>query len=60
MFIKATLKDSVKVKMQSVSLFLDIIKVADFHWNNADVSKTEGLRDLIYLFFGSLDKAKAT
>ena len=60
MFIKATLKDSVKVKMQSVSLFLDIIKVADFHWNNADVSKTEGLRDLTYLFFGSLDKAKAT
>ena len=39
--------------MQSVSVFLDINKVADFPGKNADVSRTYGLCHMIYIFFGS-------
>ena len=43
--------------MQSVSVFLDISKCAGFRWKNADVSRTEGVCHVIYIFFGSsLDK----
>ena len=40
--------------MESISLFLDITKVDDFLWKNADISKTQRsvLGDL-YIFFGS-------
>ena len=39
--------------MQPISIFLDIEKVADLRLKNADVSRTEGLRHVIYIFFGS-------
>ena len=38
--------------MQSTSVFLDITKVADFRWKNADVSITQGVFHVIYIFFG--------
>ena len=39
--------------MQSLSVFRDITKVADFRWKNADVSRTQGVCHTIYAFFGS-------
>ena len=39
--------------MKSLSVFLDITKVADFQWENADVSRTQGVCHVIYIFFGS-------
>ena len=39
--------------MQSISVFLDITKVADFRWKNADDSRTQGVCHVIYIFFGS-------
>ena len=39
--------------MQFISVFLDIAKLADFQWKNADVSKTQGLCHAINVFFGS-------
>ena len=35
-------------------MFLDITKVAECQWKNADVSKTHGKCDEIYIFFESL------
>ena len=34
------------MKMQSISLFLDITKSADFWWKNADVSKAQSKPNL--------------
>ena len=39
--------------MQSINLFLDITKVADFWWKNADFSKTQRVCHVIYMFFRS-------
>ena len=42
--------------MQSISAFLDYIdiaKFADFRWKNANVSRTQGMRHVIHIFFGS-------
>ena len=39
--------------MESISIFLDIVKFADFRWKNADVSRTQGVCHLILIFFGS-------
>ena len=39
--------------MQSISTFLDITKIADFPWKSADVSRTQELCHMIYMFFGS-------
>ena len=39
--------------MQSVAVFPDILKIADFRWKNADVSRTQGVCHVIYVFFGS-------
>ena len=39
--------------MQSISVFLDITKFADFRWKNADVSRTQWLCHVIDIFFGS-------
>ena len=39
--------------MQSISIFLDITKSADFRWQNADVSRTQGVCHMVYIFFGS-------
>ena len=39
--------------MQSISVFLDITKFADFRGKNADVSRSPGLCHVIHIFFGS-------
>ena len=39
--------------MQSISVFLDIAKFADFLSKNADVSRTQGAYHMIHTFFGS-------
>ena len=39
--------------MQSVFVFSDIPKFADFPWKNAVVSTTQGLCHVIHIFFGS-------
>ena len=39
--------------MQCISVFLDIKKVADFQPKNDDVSRTQGVCQVIYMFFGS-------
>ena len=39
--------------MQSVSVFLDVAKVADFQWKSADVNRTQGVCHVIHTFFGS-------
>ena len=38
--------------MQSISVFLDITKFADFWWKNADVSRSQ-VCHVIHIFFGS-------
>ena len=35
--------------MQSVYAFLDITKVADFRWKNADAERTQGVRHMIHV-----------
>ena len=45
--------------MHSISAFSDIAKFVDFQWKNADVSITQGVCQVIHIFFGSsLVKAK--
>ena len=39
--------------MQSVSVFLDETKSADFQRKNADVSRTQGVCHVIHIFFAS-------
>ena len=39
--------------IQSISVFLDITKFADFRGKNADVSRTKGVHHVIHIFFGS-------
>ena len=39
--------------MQSISVFADIAKFADFWWKNADFSRTEETCHVIHIFFGS-------
>ena len=39
--------------MQSISVFLDIAKFADFQRKNDDVSRTHGLCQVIHRLFGS-------
>ena len=39
--------------MQSISVFLDIAKFANFQWKNADGSRTQGLCHVIRILFGS-------
>ena len=34
------------------TVFLDVVKFADFRWKNADVSRTQDMCYVIYLFFG--------
>ena len=36
--------------MQSMSVFLDMTKITDFRWKNADVSRTQGVGQMIYIF----------
>ena len=39
--------------MQSISVFLDIVKFADFQSKNAHVSRTQGACHVIHIFFAS-------
>ena len=39
--------------MQSIPVFSDILKLADFRWKNADVSRAQGVCHVIYVFCGS-------
>ena len=39
--------------MQSISVFLDIAKFADFQWKIADVRRTEGACHVICIYFAS-------
>ena len=39
--------------MQSIFVFVDIAKFADFRRKNADVSRTQGMCHVIYIPFGS-------
>ena len=39
--------------MQSISVFLDITKFADFRSKNADVSRSQGTCHVIHIFFKS-------
>ena len=39
--------------MQSISVFLDIAKFADFLWKNADFSRIQGACHVIHIFFGT-------
>ena len=44
--------------MQSISVFLDKAKFTDFLWKSADVSRTQGVCHVIYMFFGSSNWVK--
>ena len=37
--------------MQSISIFIDIAKFADFRSKKADVNRTKGVCHVIYIFF---------
>ena len=39
--------------MESISVFLDTTKFANFSWKNADVSITQGVCHVIHILFGS-------
>ena len=39
--------------MESISVFLDIAKFADFWLKNADVSRSQGVRHVIHIVFGT-------
>ena len=39
--------------MQSIHVFLDIAKFADFRWKIPDVSRAQGMCHVIYIFLGS-------
>ena len=41
------------MKIQSISVFLDVGKFADFRLKSADISRTQGIFHVIYIFFGS-------
>ena len=38
--------------MESIFVFFDIIKVADFRRKHIDFSRTQGVCHMIYIFFG--------
>ena len=39
--------------MQSISVFLNITRVVDFQWKNVDVSRTQAVCHVVYIFFES-------
>ena len=41
------------MKMQSISVFLDIGKLADFQWKNPDASRPHEVCHVIHIYFGS-------
>ena len=44
------LKELQIIKMQSISIFLDMAKFVDFWWKTADASRTQGVCHVIYIF----------
>ena len=40
--------------MQSICVFLDTAKFADFKWKNANISRTQRVCYMIHIYFGSL------
>ena len=44
--------------MQSISVFLDITKVTDFRWKNADVSRMRAVCHVIYTGFFIMKQPK--
>ena len=38
--------------MQTISVFLDIAKFADYQWKNAHAGRTQGVCHVILIFFG--------
>ena len=42
-----------RIKIQFISVFLDIAKFAGFQWKNADVNRTQEMCLIIHIFFGS-------
>ena len=38
--------------MQSISVFSNIAKFADFQWKSADVTRTKGVCHVTHVFFG--------
>ena len=42
------------MEMQSISVFLDIEKLADLWWKNPDVSGTQGVCHVIYIGLGKV------
>ena len=59
-FLKQSLKTQEKlkeleicIKIESISVFLVIAKFVDLRWNNADVSRTQGVGHMTHIFFGS-------
>ena len=51
--LKQSLNTQNAIKMQSISLFLDITIVPDLQRKNTDVSKTQGMYHMIYMLFRS-------
>ena len=41
------------IKVRCISVSLDLMKVADFQWKNADSTRTQEMCHVIYKFFGS-------
>ena len=39
--------------MESISVFFDVAKFADFWLKNADVSRTQGVSHVIHIVFGT-------
>ena len=56
-FVKKSLKslknEKLCIKMQSMSVFLDIAQFADFLRKNAGFSRTQGVCHVVHIFFGS-------
>ena len=44
---------NLRIKMQSISVFSDIEKLADFCRKNGDASRNNGLSHMIHIFFES-------
>ena len=47
------LKELEILHQNTISVFLDKMRFADFRWKNADASRTQGLCHVIHIFFES-------
>ena len=53
MFIKIKDIEIICIKMQSIPVFPDVTKIANFWWKNADASRTQVVCHVIFVLFGS-------